>query len=548
MTVQVEPVPQENAAEILVRLADLRRQNAELKRYAELKNNYGIDFYRPHWKQHKFHISEATARYMRFGNRGGKSDCGIVEDIAMCRGERAFYKHEFDVLNGKGEVVYHHPGGEDHPFVTAGMPGRPVKGLIIVVDWDMSQKIFFNETNDPDTQGKFFKFCPKEAIESIRHDGKGRVVEVRIKHVGGGTSTLCVDTVYSYKNNRLGAESADWDFIHVDEPCPEPMFKAHARGLMDRDGRYWFNCTPLTEMWINDRFTPPKQRMGFEAGDGIEFSPEEHVTRFMITGSIHDNPHISEKGKAEYLSTLTRDERACREHGLPTAMAGMVYKEFDYDTHVLEKVPDGWADYNQPPPNYTIRWWFDYHTALPQAVLFFATDPKGRIFVYDEMFDDNLIDPVARGILARTAGYFVADCEIDPFALIDHPVTGQNVQDELAKYDLWVLPSTKDLRTGINKVREKLKEREGNQPTIFFSPRLTQTLYEFNHYVYDTDKGEPIDDHNHMMENLYRAILNDLAYITPPKHEDWIARKRIVKVGVDEDLHGFRTPTKLHQK
>lgn len=529
-----------NDLETQLKIAELRAQNEELRREREFKRKNGVYFYRPHWKQHKFHTNTATGRYMRFGNRGGKSECGIVEDISLCLGQRPFYRVPFDVKDGTGAVRYSHPGGDDHPFVRCGIPDRPVKGLIIVVDWDMSEKIFFNRTGDYDTLGKFFKFCPAEAIGKIKTDQKGRVIQIEIKRetwVGGGSSTLTIDTVYSYKTNKLGAESADWDFIHVDEPCPESMFNAHARGLMDREGtRYWFNCTPLTEMWINDRFTPPKQRMGFEAPEGLAFEKEPGLTRYLITGSIHDNPNVSELSKREFFSSLNRDERACREFGLPTAMAGMVYKEFDYDTHVLAEVPAGWEDYNRPPANYTIRWWFDYHTRLPQAVLFFATDPKGRIFVYDELFDDNLIKPVAESIIDRTAGYFVANCEIDPFALIDHPVTGENVADELAKFDLFVDPATKDLRTGINKVREKLAERDPNgNPTIYFSPRLTQTLFEFNHYIYDPVKNEPIDDHNHMMENLYRAILNGLTYIAPPSASEYSNRRKTVIRG-DEDL------------
>jgi hypothetical protein len=184
----------------------------------------------------------------------------------------------------------------------------------------------------------------------------------------------------------------------------------------------------------------------------------------------------------------------------------------------MAKLPDGWEDYHMPPKDYTVRWWWDYHTRLPQAVLFLATDQKGRVYVYDELFDDNLIDPVCKSIVAKTKEYFVADTEIDPYAIIKHPVTQTSIQDDIMVYDLFVEPATKDLSTGINKVRERLKERDPQgHPTIYFSPRLTQTLYEFSHYIYDLKKNEPKDENNHMMENLYRAILNGLPYVEAPK-------------------------------
>jgi hypothetical protein len=311
----------------------------------------------------------------------------------------------------------------------------------------------------------------------------------------------------------MSQESSDWDFIHIDEPCPRGMFVANARGLADRRGKFWFNCTPIDELWIDTEFTPPGQYSVKNAPDGLEFCNRDGAERFMITWSIDDNPWMNEDAINDFMSFLTREERECRRHGLPLAFAGLVYKEFIYDLHVLCDVPTGWDDYHLPPKNHTIRVWWDYHTRLPQAVLFFATDPKGRVFVYDELFDDNLIDPVAKSIVEKTKGRNVVDTEIDPFALIPHPVTGDSIQDELLKYGLWFDPATKDLSTGINKVRQRLAERDPQgMPTIFFSPRLSQTLFEFSHFVYDIKKNEPKDENNHMMENLYRAVLNGLAY------------------------------------
>ena len=116
----------------------------------------------------------------------------------------------------------------------------------------------------------------------------------------------------------------------------------------------------------------------------------------MITWSVYDNPYNSKEAIAEFEAGLTREERECRLHGLPLNMAGLIYKEFVYDLHVLCDPPTGWEDYHMPPRNYTVRVWWDYHIRLPQAVLFFATDPQGRVFVYDEIFEDNLLIPWQR--------------------------------------------------------------------------------------------------------------------------------------------------------
>ncbi len=533
-----------------VELASLRQQVAAKRRVRELEQSYGLNFYEPHSKQDVFHSNgDATGRYCRFGNRTGKTKCGAAEDVSWLIGGRLFYRESFDVIDGRRRVVRRHIGARDHILVTKGIPSYPVKGLLVCSDWDKAKEIFTNREGSYDMWGDLFQLIPRDALGKPHVSRGGHIDQIPVKRLtefGGGESLLYVDTVESYKHARLSQESSDWDFIHYDEPPPQSMFVANKRGLADRHGKFWVNATAIEEMWINDEFCPPTQNVLLNVPvEGFRFNKTEHGgSRFIISASIYDNPYIDEAGVAEYASSLNKDEKECRLYGLPMAMAGLIYKEFEYDAHVLSNVPDGWQDYFTPPKEYTIRWWWDYHTRLPQAVLFFATDPKGRVFVYDELFDDNLVDPVAKSILSKTRDYFVADTEIDPFAVVIHPVYKTSVVDELMKYDLFVEPSTKDLTTGIIKVRERLKERDPQgHPTIFFSPRLTQTLFEFSHYIYDLKKNEPKDENNHMMENLYRAILNGLAYVEAPS-KTYKSKPFVIKDNLDRLMSAPKDLTK----
>jgi hypothetical protein len=428
--------------------------------------------------------------------------------------------------------------------VTKGIPRHPVKGLLVVNDWDKATEIFTNRAGSYENWGELFKLIPKDALGRPHVSRGGHIDQIPVKRLnefGGGESVLYVDTVESYKHANMSAESSYWDFFHLDEPCPRPMFVAHKRELVDRNVKFWVSCTPLSEMWINDEFVPNDRHVVEAAPEGLSFDKlaAGQGSRFMITWSVYDNPYNSKEAIAEFEAGLNREERECRLFGLPLNMAGLIYKEFVYDLHVLCDVPKGWERYASPPKSYTIRVWFDYHIRLPQAVLFFATDEKERVFVYDELFTENLIDPVAREIVRKTKGYFVADYEIDKLAVIPHPVTEESILDELAKYDLYFEPATKDLALGINKVRERLSERDpfGN-PTIFFSPRVAQTLFEFTHYVYDPKTNKPRDEDNHMMENLYRAVLNGLAYIAPPDEGDYARKPFVVKF--DQNLRDLQ--------
>lgn len=522
----------------------LFREVEALKRQVAIKRAYGLHFYRPHWKQHLFHKSCATGRYGRTGNRFGKSEMGISETIAFCLGHRPWYKYSFDVIDGESIVREVHEGGTGNELITRGIPSHPVKGLLLVVDWDMAKRIFTNRTDDPKTCGKLFKLLPHESIGKVHLSRGGHIDQIEIKRpaeYGGGISTLSIDTIESWKHNKLGGESADWDFIHIDEPCPEPMFKSYARGLMDRNGKFWFTCTPLDEMWINDMFCPPGRNAISDQGDGLLFTLNQSVTRFIITGSIYDNPFRTQAGVESFETTLTREEKACRLYGMPLAMAGAVYKEFIYDLHVLCDVPKGWTDYTMPPLDYTYRVAWDVHQRIPQALLFVATSPSGIAFVYDELYLDPLIQvnidtlkkkmtrTVIKDGVARTVTLDFQDQLIDPFSCVPDPRDGSCILDDIMESGLYFQKASKDLTLGVSRVRERLLERTPSAlPTICFAPHLTQTLFEFSHYVYDTEKNEPKDQDNHMMENLYRLVLNGLDYIAPVSDEDFKYRRPLV--------------------
>lgn len=540
-------------------IAEVRRLQAENKRLLEIKRirqENGINFYRPHAKQDKFHsASKNTGRYCRTGNRGGKTKCGAAEDVAFCLGYRPWYQYEFDVMGvrtnaetGKREqyVVRRHEGGEGHPLVTQGIPQRPIKLLLIVVDWDKSKEIFTNNEGSYENWGDLFQLIPKSALDPKKgggvHKSRGghidRIDLVRPDKYGGGVSSIYIDTVESYKHSKMSAESSDWDVIHLDEPCPEGMFIAHSRGLVDRNGKFWINCTPLDQPWINDEFTPPTKHSLKDAPEGLAFvkkmTNDQEILRYVITWSIFDNPYNSDAAIAEFESKLNTEQKACRLYGLPLAMAGLVYPEFVWDEHVYTEIPKGWEDFHRPPKDYTIRVWWDTHIRLPQALLYFATAPDGRVFVYDEHFYENLIGPNAELLTEKTEGYFVCNKEIDPSALVDNPVDDTNIVDTLMDYGHYFQPATKDRMRGTNMVKMKLKERgHDGKPTIMFSKNLTQTIWEFNHYIFDLETNKPKDKDDHQMENLYRAVLSGLEYITPPSDEDYAFRRQTT-IGFNE--------------
>jgi hypothetical protein len=460
------------------------RKISLLKEKAKLLREFGLLRYRPHAKQSKFHEAAAfKRRLMRAGNRFGKSQMGCAEDSSFLLGNRPWYP-------------------KDSPFRTLGIPQHPCKGLVITTDFDKVDEVWTSQSAQP---GKIWQFLPNGFVKSTSKNSSGVIDTINCVN----KACLRFDTVRSWQNNPQSSESTDWDFIHVDEPCPEKMWTAASRGLIDRGGPAWFTLTPLREVWINDMFFPRR----------YQDSPDVEVqkgSRWAMQGSMRDNPYLSAEAIAEFEQDLTDEEKQCRIEGYPLELSGLVYKEFSFDRHVLKELPKGWTAYNKPPRDYTIYYAIDPHPQTPHAVLFCAVSPLGQKFFWSEIFLHCVISDLAKTILSRLGGYYVRVAKCDPLAYINDPISGSNIEEELANNGVIVEKATKALALGILKVKEELK-KENN---LYFSPDLEETLWEFERYVWDENTNKPKDENDHMMENLYRLLLDNPRWYPVPKASD----------------------------
>lgn len=466
----------------------------------ELVSRNGIYFYRPHAKQDLFHRAGTfKRRYVRTGNRFGKSEMGAAEDVAWALGERPWYS-------------------KDDPARYAGIPKKSNKILVLCQDWDKVEEIF-TCTTPGQSLGKIFKFLPEQHLAARPVKSKSGVVSsVLVKSIWGGISTIIFDTVKSFMSNEMGQESADFDAIHVDEPIPKDMWVANARGLIDRNGSAWFTCTPLNQPWINDMFVPREL-----ARKDINGELHRDGLYWMITGSTKDNPHNTTASLAMFENDLTEAEKQCRLHGMPLTMAGIVYKEFKHDFHVYTKQFFKWEAPNKPPLDYTIRVNVDPHPETPHAVLFHATSPSGQTFFYDEIFEHVLTDTLCEKINDILAGYELYSIHMDPAGFIENPNDGSSMADIFDKHGLFVEKAPKDLTRGIVETKMMLTRvlhtpLGQKVPRLVFGGHLTRTLYEFDAYQWDPKRpNRPRDKDDHMMENLYRAVLIGLDYVKPEK-------------------------------
>lgn len=479
-----------------------------MERRQQMVKENGLLFYRPHVKQDLFHkAGKFKRRYARTGNRFGKSTMGSAEDCSWALGERIWYP-------------------KDSPERTSGIPQHATKGVIICADWDKADEIFTDEHT-----GKLMKLLPKSANIRTGTNQAGNVDTIKVDSIYGGTSLIKLDTVKSFLNNPMGHESSDWDWIHIDEPCPEDMYVAYVRGLVDRGGSVWFTCTPITELWINDMFFPNgKTRVELQGPLVVEAK-----SRWVITGSIFDNPTLTKENIDTFSEEIPDKARASRLYGKPLQLQGIVYEEFDDSVHIFADTPIGWREYNEPPPSWTIRIAIDIHEGLPQAVLFAATGPLGHTYFFAECFDTVRISAVCEQIKEILGDRRAHSIIADPRAWIESPRDGTTIADDFHANGILCEPGPKDLTRGILKTKEMLKARDRHGfPMLNFSNYLTETLREFERYVYDPKTNKPhAKAPDHMMENLYRLCVGGLEYVDPNEVIPTIKQVEIIHARMD---------------
>jgi hypothetical protein len=482
-------------------LLDLEREEVELKqellRLQQIKENQlrsrALEFFIPHAGQLPFfQNADKQHRAGYCGNRFGKSTLGVVEDCSWAIGERPFFKH-------------------DNPLRRLGIPRHGVKGLVLSEDWDKVHEIFTN-SDSADRPGKFFEYLPKDKIVGTTRMQKGIINSINVRNFIDGhyrDSTIVFDTVRSFINNPRSFESSDWDFIHVDEPLMEELWRAVSRGLIDRGGKEWWLMTPLGFPWMYEYSL-----------ERVQKTPEKS---FMFEASMDDNPTLDEDTKQTYLMQLPDDEREARQKGKPLAYGRRVYGHYEDKVHLWNKkdkngqlmLPHGWVAMNHPPPSYLCGYALDPHPQTPHAVLFIALAPTGEIFIYDELFEKLLIKDLAQEIITKRNRIGHLGWELcDPTAWIVNPDTGSCWAHTLMSAGLNIIRASKDKTSGIMQTQQIFAPSYPRK--VWLMPHCTRFQREIKSYFFDRE-NKPVDKDDHMMENLYRTVVhNNLTYYPPP--------------------------------
>jgi len=171
-----------------------------------------------------------------------------------------------------------------------------------------------------------------------------------------GRNNSSIDIV-THDMDTSSLEGWQGDYLWCDEPPPRDKWIACQRGLIRRNGFSYLSCTPLDQPWMyDDIYTNPNC--------------------FSITVDISQNKYLPKEAIERFALQLNEDEKEARLHGRFMHLSGLVYSEFG-EAHLKESMPDGWEEW----PKWQV---IDPHTRKPFAIIYFAVDPMGRIWIYDE--------------------------------------------------------------------------------------------------------------------------------------------------------------------
>jgi hypothetical protein len=419
----------------------------EQERYLDLKNqevllrkSQKLLFYEPNPKLKKFHYAKTSIRAVFGGNRSGKTTCGGVE------------------------FLFHITGAYPDWYPKDMRYSHPVKGRIVAKDYMKG----VGEVIVPFME----EWLDASLVKRKIRNPMGIPVKWEFKN----------GSVFDILTHEQDVEQFEGWKGHIawfDEPPPRDRYIATLRGLVDYKGRCWLTMTPLTQAWVYDEI----------------YTKNDPGRIFVQTVDILDNPHLDRSSIKEFEASLTEEEKEARLHGRFLHLSGLVYKEFNPDIHICE------------PPSVNAAWTrymaIDPHERMPTAVLWLAVDPQDRHWVYDELWLESMdIEQIAHAIHVQEGELRPRIRLIDPHNDKEYSVTmgNFNIRKELMKHGVYCERANSDPALGKARIKQYLKPRYSHltkteTPQLRISRTCTQTIYEFQHYVWDEFRRQ-IDDHD----------------------------------------------------
>jgi phage terminase large subunit-like protein len=379
-----------------------------------------VHSYRPHPKQQIFHTSECEMKLFIGGNRSGKTVANVVECIWRLTKKHPFRKELNEIL-------------------------EPIRARFVTVN--------FNEGLYKIVLPLFKQWLPAgELIE--RNWDKSYNKQLRTLTLANGSFIEFM----SYDQDLDAFAGTSRHFVSFDEEPPMSIFNECMMRIIDTDGDWWISMTPVEGLtWVYQELYQPVMEEG-------KIDPD----LLILEVSIHDNPHITEKGKSKILGRFSAEERGAREEGKFMSYGGRVFKDFDKNLHVLPLSQFNLTVHHKIYTSVDTGW------RHPAAWLWHAVSPMGFITTFHEIVrSETTVEQFAAEIkryessMKKVFPWFDVYVRTgDPALKQTREITGTSVLQEYANHGIYIFVEgiPRDVMIGVNKVTQYLQSKVKGRP------------------------------------------------------------------------------------
>jgi hypothetical protein len=462
---------------------------AKLKElFKEMSKQYPLNFWFPYEQQEEFIRAKNKMRLFIGGNRIGKTESGIIEDVSWCLGERRYLQPH------------------DPDFKTPIPP--PVHGLIT------TESLGSEGTAKKVIEAKLKRFVPAADLKSTKKNQQGVTVHWEFKN---GSSL----SVMSYEQEVEKFEGFSIHFWHGDEPPKEKIYGAIQRGLVDFEGWSWITMTPVaSEAFTIKLFEDPNN---YRMGPLAMKHNIRHVRRWYQS-------QVKVGGLSE--EAIRRFEESLHAAGLdPAEISARISGEFKYlkgkilpfnsQEHVVER-------FKILPSEGTMYVAIDPHDNKPWAISFLIAHSNGNFYTVDELWIKSDLTGIINAIQDKLSQYKMQPKVwlIDPQAIVEESDM-ESLLHKLVKgsrnmtYPLKLQKAARGeapKRQGIQLWRAEMDsdEDKGVYSSHFIFKDCMHTIRQINGWVYD-DLGKAIKKEDDFPENHYRIFNINPRYVQNDK-------------------------------
>lgn len=279
-------------------LADLVDAVLAAERLGNHASNRPLDYVQWTPPQHEWLCSAAARKLLRAGNQIGKTWAGLAEVIWRATGT--------------------------HPFIWTKTP--PVEIWIVCTTWPQSVQIM----------RKFWDLLPKELVKNKYFDaryGFGKDNPAVVFHCG---------SIVRFKTTNQGAEAlagATVDYVLIDEPTDEPVFRELDRRIMRQGGQMGLTLTPINR---------PTEYLRELVKVGVVWEKHAKLTVENLTPRGWSHPMLLGDGTPMDGLWIAEQRRVVLPRFAPvvldgeweTKLEGVVFEAFDPQVHVTEALPE----------------------------------------------------------------------------------------------------------------------------------------------------------------------------------------------------------------